>query len=105
MQKETEDILFTTAHLLQIDPVVEACKEFLIKRLDPGNCLGIKTLADTRGCDKLSSIAHAYALENFVQVVRNQEFLSISADRVAELLVSEDVNVPSEETIFNVRIS
>jgi kelch-like protein 1/4/5 len=37
-----------------------------------------------------------------MEVVGNQEFVQLGADQVAKLLASEDLNVPSEEYIFNV---
>lgn len=37
-----------------------------------------------------------------MEVIRNQEFLMLSADEVAKLLASEDLNIPSEEVVFNV---
>lgn len=41
--------------------------------------------------------------EHFLEVIRNQEFLLLSADEVAKLLASDDLNVSSEEIIFHVR--
>lgn len=38
--------------------------------------------------------------EHFMEVVCNQEFLQLSADEVAKLLASDDLNVPSEEAVF-----
>lgn len=35
-----------------------------------------------------------------MEVIRNQEFLLLSAEEVAKLLASDDLNVPSEEMIF-----
>lgn len=37
-----------------------------------------------------------------MEVIRNQEFLMLSAEEVGKLLASEDLNIPSEEMIFNV---
>lgn len=41
--------------------------------------------------------------EHFMEVIRNQEFLLLPAEEVSKLLASDDLNVPSEEMIFNVR--
>ncbi|PIO40324.1 hypothetical protein AB205_0097920, partial [Aquarana catesbeiana] len=38
--------------------------------------------------------------ENFIEVIRNQEFLLLPASEIAKLLSSDDINVPDEETIF-----
>ena len=37
-----------------------------------------------------------------MEVMRNQEFLMLSGNEVAKLFESDDLNVPSEETIFHV---
>lgn len=101
LREDSVETLLGTACLLQLSPVVKACCHFLIKQLHPSNCLGIRMFADTQGCAHLLSVAHAYTTEHFMEVIRNQEFLSLSANEVAKLLESEDVNVPSEETIFH----
>lgn len=63
----------------------------------------MRMFADTQGCTELLEHAHAYTTKHFMEVTQNLEFLRLSADEVAKLLESEDLNVPSEETIFNVR--
>lgn len=60
--------------------------------------------ADTQGCSDLLDHAHAYTTKHFMEVTKNQEFLLLSANEVAKLLESEDLNVPSEEIIFHVRL-
>ncbi|XP_046627116.1 kelch-like protein 5 isoform X1 [Neodiprion virginianus] len=101
LREDSVETLLGTACLLQLNPVVKACCHFLIKQLHPSNCLGIRMFADTQGCAHLLSVAHAYTTEHFMEVISNQEFLSLSGNEVAKLLESEDVNVPSEETIFH----
>lgn len=39
--------------------------------------------------------------ENFMEVIRNQEFLLLPATEIAKLLASDDMNIPNEETILN----
>lgn len=58
--------------------------------------------ADTQGCSHLLNSAHAYTTKHFMDVIKNQEFLLLPADEVAKLLECDDLNVPSEETIFHV---
>ncbi|XP_012264129.2 kelch-like protein 5 [Athalia rosae] len=101
LREDSVETMLGTACLLQLSAVVKACCHFLIKQLHPSNCLGIRMFADTQGCALLLSVAHAYTMDHFMEVIRNQEFLSLSANEVAKLLESEDVNVPSEETIFH----
>ncbi|XP_043679056.1 kelch-like protein 5 [Vespula pensylvanica] len=101
LKEDSVQTLLATAHLLQLHPVVKACCRFLRKQLHPSNCLGIRMFADMQGCIGLLKQAHAYTTEHFMEVIKNQEFLLCSADQVAELLESNDLNVPSEDTIFH----
>lgn|SRR6218665_1007312 len=39
--------------------------------------------------------------ENFVDVINNQEFLSLPSEELAKLLMRDDLNVPSEEMVFH----
>ncbi|XP_015599549.1 kelch-like protein 5 [Cephus cinctus] len=105
LREDSVETLLATACLLQLNPVVKACCQFLIQQLHPSNCLGIRMFADTQGCAHLLSVAHAYTTEHFMEVMRNQEFLLLTANEVAKLLESEDLNVPSEETIFQALIT
>lgn len=102
MREDSVETLLATARLLQLNSVVKACCQFLFKQLHPSNCLGIRMFADTQGCTHLLSQAHAYTMEHFMEVMKNQEFFLLSVDEVAKLLESEDVNVPSEKSIFQV---
>jgi kelch-like protein 1/4/5 len=36
-----------------------------------------------------------------MEVIRNQEFVLLPASEIAKLLASDDMNIPSEETILN----
>ncbi|XP_052834023.1 kelch-like protein 5 [Octopus bimaculoides] len=100
LKEETVEDLLSTACLLQLSEVVEACCNFLMKQLHPSNCIGIRQFADAQGCIDLYKAANNYVMENFVEVMENQEFLKLAPDDVGKLLSSEDLNVPSEETIF-----
>ncbi|XP_008552054.1 kelch-like protein 5 [Microplitis demolitor] len=105
LQEESVETLLATASLLQIDAVVKACCQFLIKQLHPSNCLGIRMFADAQGCGNLLSVAHTYTTVHFMEVMKNQEFLLLSADDVAKLLESDDLNIPDEEIVFQALMS
>lgn len=101
LREESVETLLSTACLLQLSEVVEACCNFLMKQLHPSNCIGIRLFADTQGCLDLLKVAHSYTTEHFMDVIRNQEFLLLPADEVCKLLASDDLNVPNEEVIFH----
>ncbi|XP_067889035.1 kelch-like protein 1 isoform X2 [Heterodontus francisci] len=101
LKEETIENLLAAACLLQLSQVVEVCCHFLMKLLHPSNCLGIRAFADAQGCTELMKVAHSYTMEHIMEVIRNQEFLLLPADDILKLIVSDDVNVPDEETIFH----
>lgn len=93
--------LLSVSCILQIDEVKEACSEFMKHQLHPTNCLGIRAFADGHGCTELFKIADAFTKERFVDVVKNQEFVLLSAECIAHLISSDDLNVTSESQIFD----
>ncbi|XP_071652799.1 kelch-like protein 5 [Temnothorax longispinosus] len=105
LQEDSVETLLATACLLQLNPVIKECCQFLVKQLHPSNCLGIRMFAYTQGCSELVEYAHAYTTKHFMEVTKNEEFLLLSANEVAKLLESEDLNVPSEETIFHALVT
>lgn len=104
LREDTVENLLSTACLLQLSEVVEACCGFLVKQLHPSNCIGIRQFADAQGCSDLFKAANSYVQEYFVDVIRNQEFLLLPVDEISKLLASDDLNVPNEETIFHAMI-
>ena len=60
-----------------------AC-EFLKRRLDATNCLGIAALADTHSCPDLRLAAESVALQNFLEVVEGTEFYQLPVEELAK---------------------
>ncbi|XP_002741110.1 kelch-like protein 5 [Saccoglossus kowalevskii] len=100
LKEETVESLLSTACILQLSEVVEACCGFLMKQLHPSNCLGIRSFADTQGCSNLLKVANNYTTEHFVEVTQNQEFHILSVEEVCELFSSDDLNISSEEMMY-----
>ncbi|KAF6205181.1 hypothetical protein GE061_019348 [Apolygus lucorum] len=100
LREDSVETLLSTASLLGLHKVVDACSVFLRRQLDPTNCIGIALFADSRSCSQLHNAALSFIADHFVEVLKNQEFLMLSAEEVGKLLASDDLNVPSEEVIF-----
>ncbi|NXE54197.1 KLHL4 protein, partial [Casuarius casuarius] len=100
LKEDTIESLLAAACLLQLSQVIEVCCNFLMKQLHPSNCLGIRSFGDAQGCTELLKVAHTYTMEQFTEVIKNQEFLLLPANEIAKLLSSDDINVPDEEAIF-----
>lgn len=93
--------LLAGASLLQLVPVVEACCLFLKARVCADNCLGIAAFADLHGCTELYRYAWMFAIENFTEVVRKEEFLVTPAPFLMELLKCDDLQIRSEEEVLD----
>nr|XP_046189225.1 kelch-like protein 5 isoform X1 [Oncorhynchus gorbuscha] len=105
LREDTIECILSVACLLQLQSVVQACCNFLIKQLHPSNCLGIRSYADTQSCTDLHHTAHSYTMEKFVDVVKGQEFLLLPLEEMDRLLSSDDMNVPDEETMVTALLS
>ncbi|XP_077993139.1 kelch-like protein 24 [Glandiceps talaboti] len=92
--------LLSTAQFLQYEPVVHACCEFLKTQIHPSNCLGIESFAETHSCFNLAAEARSCALANLVDVVKQSEFLELSAERLISYVSDDSLNVNTEEMVY-----
>uniref|UniRef100_A0A3P8NKR9 Kelch-like protein 20 n=1 Tax=Astatotilapia calliptera TaxID=8154 RepID=A0A3P8NKR9_ASTCA len=96
--------LLPAACLLQLAEIQEACCEFLKRQLDPSNCLGIRAFADTHSCRELLRIADKFTQHNFQEVrthIQLEEFMLLPANQLIDIISSDELNVRSEEQVFN----
>ncbi|XP_077295126.1 kelch-like protein 7 [Arctopsyche grandis] len=75
---------------------VKIPKQF--KTVDLSNCLEVFKIS---GDDELLKKAMDLALENFETLYKTEDFLNLPAYNVTEILKSNDLNVSSEEDVFN----
>ncbi|XP_059834926.1 kelch-like protein 20 isoform X3 [Hypanus sabinus] len=93
--------LLAAANLLDIGPVREACCQFLERQMDETNCVGIHCFAEAHSCDELQAKSLAYILHHFCAVRTQEEFLALSAEKLAQIISSDDLNVSREEMVFD----
>ena len=98
--EENVQYLLPAAGILQLTWVRNACCEFMKHQLDSSNCLGIRSFADTHSCPELRDAADTFAQQHFLEVLESSEFLELSADDLSSLIESEDLNIQSEEQVF-----
>lgn len=98
---DTVQALLNTASMLQLPDVQASCSEFLKKQLHPANCLGIRNFADAHTCTDLKLASGRYAVTHFSEVASEEEFLQLTKTQLSELLRCEDLNVSSEEDVYN----
>lgn len=100
ISEENVQAVLAAANLLQIMSVVDACCEFLDAQVDVDNCLGIAAFAEMLSCSKLYRTSWRFALDNFHEVWRTEEFLSTPPSLLKELIKSEHLHVQSEEEVL-----
>ncbi|XP_023216985.1 kelch-like protein 5 [Centruroides sculpturatus] len=62
IHEDTVETLLSTANLLQLSEVVEACCKFMMCRLNPSNCIGICLFAESQSCVQLHNVAYNYIM-------------------------------------------
>ena len=94
------NVILSTSSLLQVNPVRAACENYLLRKLHPVNCITVRSIADTFSCQKLLGAAESFIEKNFVEVSGSDEFLELPLAGIIELISKDDLNVHSEEQVF-----
>ncbi|CAF3405113.1 unnamed protein product [Rotaria socialis] len=98
--------ILNIAYKFHITEIIEACCNFIKKRVQPSNCFGVYRLVLERNFVDLIQIIWHYILGNFSIIIENnREFLELSSDEMKQILASDDVNVESEEKIYEALLS
>ncbi|KAB0345603.1 hypothetical protein FD755_011396 [Muntiacus reevesi] len=97
--------LLPAACLLQLKGVKQACCEFLESQLDPSNCLGIRDFAETHNCVDLMRAAEVFSQKHFPEVVQHEEFILLGQGEVEKLIKCDEIQVDSEEPVFEAVIN
>ena len=98
-QNNVQD-LFASARMLQLDKIVEACRNFLESQLHPSNCLGILRFADLHSCTMLLNSALTFIESHFTDIVTYDEFGSLEPHLLEKILKTDNLNVTSEKDVL-----
>eukprot|EP00063_Salmo_salar_P083742 XP_014058577.1 PREDICTED: kelch-like protein 20 [Salmo salar] len=100
ISKANVQALLAAANLLDVMAVREACCRFMERQMDEMNCVGIHCFAEAHSCRELEKRSMDYILQHFGSVCQQEEFLSLCADKLTEIIASDHLNVAKEETVF-----
>uniref|UniRef100_A0A1I7XP95 BTB domain-containing protein n=1 Tax=Heterorhabditis bacteriophora TaxID=37862 RepID=A0A1I7XP95_HETBA len=84
--------LLTTASILQLACVRDACSRFLLEQLDVSNCLGIATFAHLHNCTQLAHAAQVFTQQHFRpaffsrDLIASEEMLTMEEDHFFQLI-------------------
>ncbi|XP_054479154.1 kelch-like protein 40b [Anoplopoma fimbria] len=98
-EQNVQDI-FAVANVYQIPSIFTVCVSFLQKRLSLSNCLAIFRLGLMLDCPRLAISARNYACERFQLISRDEEFLQLLPGELAAILANDNLNVETEEAVF-----
>ena len=100
IEESNVQVLLPAACLLQMTEIQQVCCEFLKKELDPSNCLGIRSFADTHACQDLLESSDKFTQDHFQEVIENEEFLLLPVNQLIDIISSDELNISSEEQVF-----
>ncbi|XP_042312293.1 kelch-like protein 35 [Sceloporus undulatus] len=100
IQEDNVEGLLELSSLLQIPRLKDACVAFLEGQLHTCNCLGIMRFASSFSISSLAEKSKRIALEGFIEVSHQEEFLGLDAKELEICLSSDWLAVPKEEVVF-----
>ena len=89
------------ASYLQLQKVCDACCDYLKKKLNANNVLGIKSFADTLCCSGLVQDAKSFIQKNFEKVAASEEYLALSYKEVVDIISKDELNITGEDKVFD----
>lgn len=92
--------LLAASDRLQIRTLFVECCQFLQGYLRPDNCLTIRAVAEMHGCGELSRLCTEYVFDNFEDVVKHDEYLSLPCSQLKELISRDEIRVSGEEKVY-----
>ncbi|KAL1116712.1 hypothetical protein AAG570_005184 [Ranatra chinensis] len=92
--------LLPAAAMFQVADVIKACCIFLERQLSPSNAIGIASFAEQHGCLELKNRVNQYVLRNFSQVCQEDEFLTLSAAQLVDLIKKDELIVREEREVY-----
>ncbi|XP_035678505.1 kelch-like protein 24 [Branchiostoma floridae] len=91
--------LLEGANFFQIQPVHDACVNFISNNLSDKDCLQMMHIGNLLSCQDLEIRARLYALKEFATLSKTPKFLSSTKAQLITLISSDDLNA-TEETVY-----
>ncbi|XP_065834033.1 kelch-like protein 17 [Oscarella lobularis] len=96
------EAIFLGAHLFQLGEVVGFCERALIERVNETNCLLWAKIADQYDCKELKTISYRCVAFHLTKMTDDEDFLSLPADVLAQILSLDDLAVKSESEVISI---
>lgn len=97
--------LYAAANMLQLEYIRQACANFMTRRLDVSNCVGILKFADTFDNLELKSKAEAFIAKNFIHFSANvRDLCELDLKQMKEILTLDSLDVDCERKVCSCAI-
>ncbi|CAF3757459.1 unnamed protein product [Rotaria magnacalcarata] len=94
--------ILPAANQLQVLELFSLCENYLYEKLSPENAIGIREFASFFYCKNLSEKTEIYLLTNFIEIsIKSEEFLELDLEQIIHILNSDELNVRSEQAVFD----
>ncbi|XP_074134465.1 kelch-like protein 13 isoform X5 [Sminthopsis crassicaudata] len=88
------------ASFLQILPILDFCKVFLISGVSLDNCVEVGRIANTYNLTEVDKYVNNFILKNFLSILNSGEFVKLPFERLAFVLSSNSLKHCSELDLF-----
>ncbi|XP_051893729.1 kelch-like ECH-associated protein 1A [Pristis pectinata] len=92
--------LMLASSMYQVEGVINACSDFLVKNMDSSNVIGICHFAEQIGCTKLHLKAKEYINIHFTEVIKEEEFFNLTHCQLLDLVSQDQLNVLCETEVY-----
>lgn len=96
----TAQDLIKTADFLMLPSLKSKVSKFLEGTISITNCLALESFASQLNFEALKHAAVTYKMENFLPVVKSEDFKSLDFERVKEFISSDEIVVTREEDVY-----
>ncbi|RZC38384.1 kelch-like protein 10 [Asbolus verrucosus] len=94
--------LLKFADRYEILGVVQLCCSYLLEEMCSTNCLGILNFASQYFCNDLVIRGQRFVKYNFTKVLlESSEFVYLDKNELAEIITDDELNIKSEEIVFD----
>ncbi|XP_052256287.1 kelch-like protein 12 isoform X2 [Dreissena polymorpha] len=100
LSEETVQDLLSAANRFQLLPLRSGCADFMRKHITVSNCIGVYFFAKCHECEVLAVKAKEIINKQVSQLCQQQEFLSLPADKLIEIISDDNIEVTHEEIVY-----
>ncbi|KAJ1150401.1 hypothetical protein NDU88_003194 [Pleurodeles waltl] len=91
-----------SAIYLQIETLVKMCCDFLMQEINVDNCMYVANIAETYALKSTKEAAQKFIRDNIIDFSETDQFSKLTFDQINELLIDDDLQLPSEITAFQI---